>query len=663
MKVELMNGVEYQHWLLARARDGAVRFRSEERDREFPGWSLVLERLCVLAGQALHRRDLDGQGLLHLSLIRERQRYVLRWQWQGSDAPVLAPNGYLGGWLNRNGARLMRHLAHRCVVCGTPAAAPFGLDPTCRVHVGVTAADLCLPATLEQLESLTAHLETRVVLAVRAWAQKMNLALQGKGRTLLLPVVSDEADLSPRLTQPIWLSALLTRRLIQVLPRVRMSANEEEERIFTALTRLPETSSYGLDTLAMLGAAHLQVLRAAPPSLAIALLSAFLQLNGARLAAPRAAIAELVSNWEAYAAQVGNWLPWVARHTVQKHVTDQATGIHVTDPLAYFFSLVPRSQARTLERRDEKAQALRRRHRALAQRKLIRPFLPNAEAQLEALGVRFPQAGKALEIIRRTVALARVGGEARLTPLLLAGPPGVGKSAFAKSIVAALWGPLMQMEVIPMPYLVAAFELAGNDSGWEASDAGLIARALARAPHANLVWFADEIDKASFQPGRHAPPTTVLLELLEDHSARCFRDICLENTLLDCHLFSWILTANDLFLLPAPLLSRCQIVEMRGPDGLAEGRAVLTSIWDSLRHDAAWGGQFETALDAGVIAQLWREPPRQMRQALESAAGRAVVRATAGVVRHISPAHRYRILPQDIEIPKVGAYQPMRFIR
>ena len=80
---------------------------------------------------------------------------------------------------------------------------------------------------------------------------------------------------------------------------------------------------------------------------------------------------------------------------------------------------------------------------------------------------------------------------------------------------------------------------------------------------ANPIAVVDEVDKADHSV-RHGDPVAALLSLIEPGSAGNFWDRCLLAHVNVSHV-NWIMTANSLDRLPAPLRSRLDIIHVDGP--------------------------------------------------------------------------------------------------
>lgn len=163
-------------------------------------------------------------------------------------------------------------------------------------------------------------------------------------------------------------------------------------------------------------------------------------------------------------------------------------------------------------------------------------------------------------------AIAEAGAFSRQPPIILLGPPGVGKTHFARALSRLYHIP---HTVIDMSIASTSASLVGLASTWGNSHAGKLLKLLAygdaeHAPIADPLVFLDEVDKAgSGDTGRSfTDPIGSLYTLLEQHSAHHFQDESLPHIHFDAGYVRWVLAANSLNGIPAPIVSRCQVFEI-----------------------------------------------------------------------------------------------------
>ena len=152
----------------------------------------------------------------------------------------------------------------------------------------------------------------------------------------------------------------------------------------------------------------------------------------------------------------------------------------------------------------------------------------------------------------------RGDGGHSLKPLLLVGPPGTGKTTLAGAMATALEVPFETVSV-PMAAMDECY-LQGADRVWSNAEPGAIVRAVRRAGSAALLLILDEIDKAVGSSWRGTSATAWLLELLGSNTwSDRFVGVPLPTSGM-----TFVATANELDPIPAPLLNRCEVVEVPG---------------------------------------------------------------------------------------------------
>lgn len=146
-------------------------------------------------------------------------------------------------------------------------------------------------------------------------------------------------------------------------------------------------------------------------------------------------------------------------------------------------------------------------------------------------------------------------------PLLLLGPPGSGKSHLARLLAERARAGFTLMS---MAGVFDSGVVEGVPRTFTQSYPCLPAVAMQDAGTANPVIVLDELEKAGGSR-RHGSPHAALLSLLEPSTAAQFYDRCLMAHVNVSHV-NWIMTANSLAGVPAPLRSRLDIVEVKGPE-------------------------------------------------------------------------------------------------
>ena len=228
-----------------------------------------------------------------------------------------------------------------------------------------------------------------------------------------------------------------------------------------------------------------------------------------------------------------------------------------------------------------------------------------------------PNFHEVLDDIRRQLALCQDSRDAlEITPMLLLGPPGVGKTHFARE-VAQLLG--TGMGFISMSSLTAGWVLSGASSQWKGARPGKVFETLVDGQYANPVMVVDEIDKAR---GEHAyDPLGALYSLLEHDTAGQFIDEFAEVA-VDASQVIWVATANEARAIPEPILNRVNVYEVQSPDRDA-ARTIARRLYMGIRGQHDWGQRFEPAPADDVLDRFAEMAPREMRRAWMTALGNA----------------------------------------
>jgi len=242
---------------------------------------------------------------------------------------------------------------------------------------------------------------------------------------------------------------------------------------------------------------------------------------------------------------------------------------------------------------------------------------PSGLPAMDHLYDELPNFGDVLDDVKRQLALCHDSRDAlEITPMLLLGPPGIGKTHFAREI-AQLLG--TGMGFISMSSLTAGWVLSGASSQWKGARPGKVFETLVDGQYANPLMVVDEIDKAR---GEHAyDPLGALYSLLEHDTACAFTDEFAEVA-IDASQVIWVATANDERCIPEPILNRMNVFEVRLPDRDA-ARSIALRLYKLLRSEHDWGRRFDETPSEAVLERLAAVVPREMRRAWMTGFGNA----------------------------------------
>ena len=203
---------------------------------------------------------------------------------------------------------------------------------------------------------------------------------------------------------------------------------------------------------------------------------------------------------------------------------------------------------------------------------------------LKRLKASFPHFGEVVDLVARQVALHAKRHAAKvvrqqgrdpdprdtgdhlplLPPILLSGPPGVGKTRFTQELAMVLGIPVRRQA---FDNSQSGSALLGSDRHWGNTHHGLVFEMLATGTVANPIVLLDEIDKcASSRQAGH--PLASLHSLLESVTASRVKDLSLGMEINARHIL-WIATANDPALIEPSLRSRFREFWVNHPQGEA----------------------------------------------------------------------------------------------
>jgi len=147
-------------------------------------------------------------------------------------------------------------------------------------------------------------------------------------------------------------------------------------------------------------------------------------------------------------------------------------------------------------------------------------------------------------------------GKGRVSPLLLVGAPGTGKTSLAYAVADVLGLPFIKISMSGN-YDIASVK--GSASSWVSGRPGSIIQEMSASGCSNPVMLLDEIDKSGSTSAGSV--LNILVELLDGKQNNSYVDSYL-NFPVDLSKVIYICTANRIDLLPNYLVDRCYVIKV-----------------------------------------------------------------------------------------------------
>lgn len=227
-------------------------------------------------------------------------------------------------------------------------------------------------------------------------------------------------------------------------------------------------------------------------------------------------------------------------------------------------------------------------------------------SHLRELTPLFPNMRDALKVVTGAASLsAKWGLSFQSPPLLINGPPGVGKTEVVRRLAEHLDLPLIY---INMAHLAGRFELLGGHRTWKQSEPGIVFKKLMECPVGNPIVLFDEAELG--EPKLYQP----LYHLVEDDQVTDhYLDVPFNVSKLNL-----IFITNDKYLLPEALRSRLFEFDVKQPT-----RAQMKQIIQRIYHYVVMNNDifvdFDLTLPDDCVNYLLSEPIRVAKKRIFAA--------------------------------------------
>ncbi|KQN62374.1 AAA family ATPase [Pseudomonas sp. Leaf58] len=275
--------------------------------------------------------------------------------------------------------------------------------------------------------------------------------------------------------------------------------------------------------------------------------------------------------------------------------------------------------------------------------------------KLQALALRHPHFAPVIDHILPYAKASLMQSSAfRIPPLLVAGPPGIGKSKFLSDLCAIID---MGRNIFHASQYTCGSQLVGLTQGWRTAHPGDVANAMLKTRQTNPLIVFDELDRVPPKVyGNGISPQVSLMRLLEPVEAKNFVD-AYNNEPHDVSNVNWIFTCNQPRQIPYALLTRLQVIYVYPPREEAQIDAVHQSIWKSLIGSYQMDDLIYEQIDPEVLMAL-REAYYEDLQFRKTR--RLLERALSNVVCTCKPGHKTYLTLEVLVAKSSGTSTPIK---
>lgn len=252
-------------------------------------------------------------------------------------------------------------------------------------------------------------------------------------------------------------------------------------------------------------------------------------------------------------------------------------------------------------------------------------------AALDELLEASPNFAEVVRAIRNRVILSQVTGQFHIPPMLLLGPPGVGKTRFAQSLARLLATDFFRFA---MDSGSTGATLLGSDAHWGNTQMGALTHTLTSGKTANPVFVLDEVDKANDAHARYSA-INALHSILEPETAGSLRDLS-TRLVINASRVIWIGTANHGDRIPESIHSRFKVFHIGLPTGAQTLQVAKSVVASVLGHNGLT--DFQMPGD-DILKTIDQQPARAVYQAVEDAVCEAIAQGRRHLVLEDFQAH------------------------
>jgi hypothetical protein len=227
----------------------------------------------------------------------------------------------------------------------------------------------------------------------------------------------------------------------------------------------------------------------------------------------------------------------------------------------------------------------------------------SAMAAFMALGKKHPHFSSVFDYLLPFVESSFFNGTPLcFPPMLIAGPPGIGKTKFISELFGVFGYPISHCH---SSQYTCGSGLVGLQSTWSTAQPGYVTEALRKSKYFNPLIAFDELERIrmAHDGGNGISVEAAFMRLLEPLEASRFVDACGQLP-HDVSKVNWVFTCNNPAMIPPALLTRLNKVCVYPPTDESVIDNIHRDIWLDLVNQYASGGLIKPWISADALENL-----------------------------------------------------------
>ncbi|WP_274644364.1 AAA family ATPase [Pseudomonas serbica] len=265
--------------------------------------------------------------------------------------------------------------------------------------------------------------------------------------------------------------------------------------------------------------------------------------------------------------------------------------------------------------------------------------------KLDALGKKYSNLQNVIDYIKPYVRYSYLKSlPLSFPPLLIAGPPGIGKSKFMQELFDALG---FTPQTLHSSQFTSGWSLVGMQTGWNSAHQGIVAKTMQDQMLYNPLICFDEVDKIQ-KNNEHVSVESALMRLLEPIEAKNFRDAHF-NAPHDVSGVNWIFSCNQPRMMQFALRSRMHTIFVYPPTKRKDIDNIHMNIWMDLIKQENASDEIYSSLSPDILDDLAEEYYDELQF---RASSQRLEKAMKVLISSLEPGFKKALSLNDLLDPK-----------